>query len=105
MSYTCGQNLAILARTVDSYCADNLRVDARTHGHTHIQSQATTIPEGQNWPEVIKMTTKSINYHNIYCFRLVHVIAMVRIINDMVHVTAFENYSTIPTFMNITMTS
>ena len=24
-----------------------------THGHTHRQTQATTIPEGQNWPRVI----------------------------------------------------
>ena len=26
----------------------------RTHTHTHRQTQATTIPEGQNWPRVIK---------------------------------------------------
>ena len=26
--------------------------DSRTHGRTHRQMQATTIPEGQNWPRV-----------------------------------------------------
>ena len=28
-------------------------IDARTDTHTHRQTQATTIPEGQYWPRVI----------------------------------------------------
>ena len=35
-----------------SYRADKLVIDARTNGHTHRQTQATTIPEGQYWPRV-----------------------------------------------------
>ena len=30
-------------------------IDTHTHGHTDPQTQAMTIPEGQNWPRV-KMT-------------------------------------------------
>ena len=33
-----------------SYCTDKLMIDGQTHAHTH--TQATTIPEGQNWPRV-----------------------------------------------------
>ena len=32
-------------------------IDARTDGRTHRQTQATTIPEGQNWPRVKKSST------------------------------------------------
>ena len=31
-----------------------------THGHTHRQTQATTIPESQNWPRVKKSTLTSL---------------------------------------------
>ena len=48
--YTSGPNLVLLR--VMSYRADKLRVDA--HTRTHRQTQATTIPEVQNWPRVIK---------------------------------------------------
>ena len=34
-----------------------------THGHTDTQMQATTIPEGQNWPRV------TIRIHQTYIFR------------------------------------
>ena len=34
--------------------------DTRTHGHTDTQTQATTIPEGQNWPQV-KMDDDTVN--------------------------------------------
>ena len=33
-----------------SYRADKLVIDGHTDTHTH--TQATTIPEGQNWPRV-----------------------------------------------------
>ena len=33
-----------------SYCTDKLVIDRHTHAHTH--TQATTIPEVQNWPRV-----------------------------------------------------
>ena len=44
-----------------SYCADKQVITAHTDGQTHRQTQATTIPEGQNWPRVkthLKMFTK-----------------------------------------------
>ena len=31
-----------------------------THGHTDTQTQSTTIPEGQNWPRIIKLYLQSI---------------------------------------------
>ena len=49
--YTYGPNLVILAWTDDEL----LRGQAggwRTRTDTHRQTQATTIPEGQNWPRV-----------------------------------------------------
>ena len=36
-----------------SYRADKHVVTAYTDGHTDRQTQATTIPEGQNWPQVM----------------------------------------------------
>ena len=40
------------------YDADKLEVDGHTHTqtdtHTDRKTQATTIPEGQNWPRVIR---------------------------------------------------
>ena len=35
-----------------SYRADKHVVTAHTDGHTDRQTEATTIPEGQNWPRV-----------------------------------------------------
>ena len=43
-----------------SYRADKLVIDARTDTHIDRQTQATTIPEGQNWPRV-----KRKRYHKI----------------------------------------
>ena len=47
-----------------SYCADkpviDTHTDTRTHGHTDTQTQATTIPEGQNWPRVKTRNCKSV---------------------------------------------
>ena len=37
-----------------SYRADKQVIGAHTDGHTDKQTQATTIPEGQNWPRVKK---------------------------------------------------
>ena len=58
--YTYGPNLVILARTGDELSrgqASDYRTHGRTDGRTHRQTQATTIPEGQNWPRV-KMPTQ-----------------------------------------------
>ena len=49
--YTYGPNLVILAETGDEFSCGQAR-DWRTDGRTHRQTQATTIPEGQNWPRV-----------------------------------------------------
>ena len=49
--YICGPNLVILAETGDELSRGQAR-DWRTDGHTDRQTQATTIPEGQNWPRV-----------------------------------------------------
>ena len=48
-----GPNLVILAWTGDKLSSGQAS-DYRTHRRTHRQTQATTIPEGQNWPRVIK---------------------------------------------------
>ena len=56
--YISGPNLVILAETGDELSRGQAR-DWRTDGHTHRQTQATTIPEGQNWPRV-KMKKKMI---------------------------------------------
>ena len=50
----CVPNLVILARTDDELSRGQTRdwhTDRQTD--THTQTQATTIPEGQNWPRVI----------------------------------------------------
>ena len=49
--YTYGPNLVILAWTGDELSRGQAS-DYRTDGRTHRQTQATTIPEGQNWPRV-----------------------------------------------------
>ena len=48
-----GPNLVILAWTGDKLSCGQAS-DYRTHRRTHRQTQATTIPEGQNWPRVIR---------------------------------------------------
>ena len=55
---TFGPNLVILVWTGDELSrgqASAYRTHGRTDGHTDRRTQATTIPEGQNWPRV-KMT-------------------------------------------------
>ena len=57
--YTYGPNLVILGWTGDELSrgqASDYRTHGRTGGRTHRQTQATTIPEGQNWPRVITLT-------------------------------------------------
>ena len=49
--YTYGPNLVIQAWTGDELSRRQAS-NYRTHGRTHRQTQATTIPEGQNWPRV-----------------------------------------------------
>ena len=49
--YTYGANLVILAWTGVELSRGQAS-DYRTDGRTHRQTQATTIPEGQNWPRV-----------------------------------------------------
>ena len=51
--YIYGPNLVILAETGHELSRGQAR-DWHTdgHKHTHRQTQATTIPEGQNWPRV-----------------------------------------------------
>ena len=49
-------NLVILVWTGDELSrgqASAYRIHRRTDGHTDRQTQATTMPEGQNWPRVI----------------------------------------------------
>ena len=46
-----GSNLVILAWTGDKLSSGQAS-DYRTNRRTHRQTQATTIPEGQNWPRV-----------------------------------------------------
>ena len=62
--YTYGPNLVILAWTGDELSrgqASAYRTHRRTDGHTDRQTQATTIPEGQNWPRV-KMHLQFISF-------------------------------------------
>ena len=60
--YIYGPNLVILAETGhDLSCRQ--ACDWRTDGHTHRQMQATTIPEGQNWPRG-KMFSKVFNFRD-----------------------------------------
>ena len=49
--YISDPNLVILAETGDELSHVQAR-DWRTDGRTHRQTQATIIPEGQNWPGV-----------------------------------------------------
>ena len=54
-----GPNLVILAWTGDKLSRGQAS-DYRTQRRTHRQTQATTIPKGQNWPRV-KMNLKAFN--------------------------------------------
>ena len=56
--YIYGPNLVILADTGHELSRGQAR-DWHTDGHTHRQTQATTIPEGQYWPRVKTTTTAS----------------------------------------------
>ena len=49
--FTYGLNMVILAWTDDELSHGQAR-DYRTHRRIHRQTQATTIPQGQNWPRV-----------------------------------------------------
>ena len=51
MFCSSGPNLVILAWTGDKLSRGQTS-DYRTHRRTHRQTQATTIPKGQNWPRV-----------------------------------------------------
>ena len=51
MFCSSGLNLVILAWTGDKLSRGQAS-DCRTHRHTDRQTEATTIPEGQNWPRV-----------------------------------------------------
>ena len=67
--YTYGSNLVILAWTGDELSrgqASDYRTHGRTDGRTHRQTQATTIPEGQNWPRV-KTQSSGWPKHNSHC--------------------------------------
>ena len=57
-----GSNLVILAWTGDKLSRGQAS-DYRTHRRTHRQTQATTIPEGQNWPRV-KMAKYVVEWYN-----------------------------------------
>ena len=70
--YTYGLNLVILAWTGDELSRGQAS-DYRTHGRTdgHRQTQATTLPEGQNWPRVkmkdVHLLTRATKFlcHNV----------------------------------------
>ena len=67
MFCSCGPNLVILAWTRDKLSRGQAS-GYRTHRRTDRQTQPTTIPEGQNWPRVIKWLTSNIrqnrnNFH------------------------------------------
>ena len=59
--YISGLNLVILAETGDELSRGQTH-DWRTDVHTGRQTQATTIPEGQNWPRV-KMKQAEYNHY------------------------------------------
>ena len=63
--YTFGPNLVILAWTGDELSRGQASA-YRTHRHTDRQTQATTIPEGQNWPRV-KITEWTHQMCNFEC--------------------------------------
>ena len=48
-----------------SYRADKQVITAHTDGRTHRQTQATTIPEGQNWPRVMNKYNPTLQYTRV----------------------------------------
>ena len=60
--YTYGPNLMILPWTGDELSRGQAS-DYRTDGRTHRQTQATTIPDGQNWPRVKKLLMLLCQFH------------------------------------------
>ena len=64
--YIYGPNLVILADTGHELSRRQAR-DWRTDGHTHRQTQATTIPEGQYWPRVKMLTNHMYNLGEVLC--------------------------------------
>ena len=50
--YTYGPNLVILTWAGDELSRRQEVLTAHTDGHTDRQTQATTTPEGDNWPRV-----------------------------------------------------
>ena len=72
--YTYGPNLVILAWTGDELShgqASDYCTHGRTDGRTHRQTQATTIPEGQNWPRVKMHNSFKISFEiSFKCFFL-----------------------------------
>ena len=66
-----GPNLVFLAWTGDKLSRGQAS-DYRTHRRTHRQTQATTIPEGQNWPRVMRvMPSHGLRYLPRWCIVLV----------------------------------
>ena len=67
MFCTCGPNLVIVAWAGDKLSSgqtDDWRTHTHTYTHTHRQTQATTIPEGHNWPRVKIIFHRSINHNH-----------------------------------------
>ena len=64
-----GPNLALLAWTGPELSRRQAS-DWHTDRQTHTQTQATTIPEGQNWPRVKKFLVQLSNYRidNKLCY-------------------------------------
>ena len=85
-----------------SYRADKqvltAHTDGRTDGHTDRQTQATTIPEGQNWPQV-----KIVHHINtiwslfilFFCknkFHLLHLISLTWPVTSEIHHNKADRY-------------
>ena len=63
--YIYGSNLVILAERGDELLHGQAR-DWRTDGHTRRQTQATTIPKGQNWPRVKRCDRRTDGKYHLY---------------------------------------
>ena len=70
-----GPNLVILAWMGDELSSGQARdCYTHTHGHTYPQTQAMTIPEGQNWPRVKSgICTKRCLVESLLSFDFSHV--------------------------------
>ena len=75
--YISGPNLVVLAETGDELLRGQAR-DWHTGGHTGRQTQATIIPEGQNWPQVTSysLATHCGSSHFIAALTLTRVILL-----------------------------